>query len=251
MKVIDAHVHCGIQDIYPPQDIETYRAACRGAPISAIVAFPPVSEVYDRYDPQFVDSLAWQEIRRRAHQYLLNLSSSLKDFTLYPYLFVWNDFAWQELDSGFCGIKWHRHPDEPRYNYDDPACSRMIEEIRRRSLPVVLEEEFSETVAFVKERAQGVTVIIPHLGLLNGGYQSIKREGLWGFPNVYADTALADRSTIRDYIKHYGTDRLIFGSDFPFGDPKRELGKILELGTSQEEKEKLLRGNILKLLKRA
>ncbi|MGC8719058.1 MAG: amidohydrolase family protein [Thermodesulforhabdaceae bacterium] len=248
MPVIDAHVHCGIQDRYPPQDIDTYRATCRGTPIIGIAAFPPVSEVYDRYNPNFTDSPAWQETRRKAHEYLLSLASSVKDFIVYPYLFVWNDFAWQELDRGFRGIKWHRHSNEPRYNYNDPACSRMIEEIRRRELPVVLEEEYSETVAFIKERAQGVTVIIPHLGLLNGGYERIKSERLWDLPNVWADTALADRSTIRDYIKNYGTERLLFGSDFPFGDPRRELAKILELGLSEEEKERVLGANLLRLL---
>lgn len=247
---IDAHVHCGIQDTFPRQDFETYRLACKGTPIGGAVMFPPVAEVYDRYDPSFVDSPWWQETRRRAHEYLLNLASSVTDFTVYPYLFVWNDFALKELDRGFMGIKWHRHPEEPGYNYGDPACALMISEIRKRSLPVVLEEEFAETVAFIKERAQGVTVIIPHLGLLNGGYGSIKREKLWELPNVYADTALADISTIKDYVKNYGTERLIFGSDFPFGNPKRELVKIMELNVSEQEKEEICRNNILRLLKK-
>lgn len=247
--VIDSHVHCGIQDTFPPQDFETYLTACKGSPIGGAVMFPPVNEVYDRYDPTFVDSPFWQEVRRRAHDYLLELASSIKDFIVYPFLFVWNDFRHEELERGFLGIKWHRHPEEPRYNYHDRRCAQMIDEIRKRALPVVLEEEFYETVSFIKERAKGVKVIIPHLGLLNGGYGNIKREGLWEIPDVYADTALADRTTIRDYIKNYGTERLLFGSDFPFGDPKRELGKIIELQISEEEKEKILGKNILALMR--
>ncbi|MEJ5299553.1 MAG: amidohydrolase family protein [Thermodesulforhabdaceae bacterium] len=249
LQVIDSHIHCGIQDKFPPQDIESYRAACKGTPIGGVVAFPPVSEVYDRYDPLFVDSPEWQVVRRRAHDYLLALASSMKDFIVYPFLFVWNDFAWKELDRGFKGIKWHRHADEPRYNYDDPECKIMIDEICKRSMPVVLEEEFTETVAFVRERAAGVKVIIPHLGLLNGGYGRIKSEGLWDLPNVYADTALADRFTIEDYVRNYGVERLLFGSDFPFGNPKRELRKIMDLPISELEKDKIVRENVLNLLR--
>ncbi|MCX7822750.1 MAG: amidohydrolase [Syntrophobacterales bacterium] len=247
--IIDAHVHCGIQDTFPPQDVNTYRRSCRETPIGGAVMFPPVAEVYDRYDPSFVDSLWWRDRRRKAHEYLLGLAFSIKDFVVYPFLFVWNDFAWKELERGFRGIKWHRHPEEPRYHYSDPRCALMIDEIRRRALPVILEEEFTETVSFIKERARGVTIIIPHLGLLNGGYNLIKREGLWDLPNVYADTALADVSTIKDYIRYYGTERLIFGSDFPFGDPKRELRKIIELKEiSEEERERILGGNILRII---
>jgi hypothetical protein len=249
VQVIDSHVHCGIQDRFPSQDVETYRAACKGLPIDGAVVFPPVGEVYDRYDPSFVDSPEWRKIRAQAHDYLLLLASSMKDFVVYPFLFVWNDFAWQELGRGFKGIKWHRHSNEPRYNYSDPACEIMINEIRKRSLPVILEEEFTETVVFIRERAVGVKVIIPHLGLLNGGYSRIKSEGLWDLPDVYADTALADRFAIEDYVRTYGTERLLFGSDFPFGDPKRELRKIMDLSISESEKARILRENILQLLK--
>jgi hypothetical protein len=38
-------------------------------------------------------------------------------------------------------------------------------------MPVVLEEEFENTIRFINELAIGVNVIIPHLDLLNGGYK--------------------------------------------------------------------------------
>jgi predicted TIM-barrel fold metal-dependent hydrolase len=115
-------------------------------------------------------------------------------------------------------------------------------------MPVVLEEEFGNTVRFIEEIAKDVTVIIPHMGMLNGGYGAIKRHGLWARPNIYADTALASVSEITDYIYEYGIDRIIFGSDFPFGDPKRELQKIMDLQIPQEQKEIICRLNIQRLL---
>ena len=161
--------------------------------------------------------------RKSANDYLLDIGTT--DLTVIPYFFIWNDFAVDQLTPKHKGIKWHRHSDEPVYHYDSPPCRRAIDEIRNRNMPVVLEEEFENTVRFIEKIAKGVKVIIPHMGMLNGGYGVIKRHGLWARPNVYADTALASVSEITDYINEYGIDRIIFGSDFPFGDPPARAAK--------------------------
>ena len=64
---------------------------------------------------------------------------------------LWNDFAVEQLDAAHCGIKWRRHEDEPVYHYEDPRRRAALAEIRRRNLPVVLEEEFENTVRFISE----------------------------------------------------------------------------------------------------
>ncbi len=244
--IIDAHVHCGIQDTVPPQGLQDYLNASSGSGITGAVMFPPVAEIYDRYDYNFEDTAYWQQRRQRGNEYLLFLDS--KDFRVFPYLFIWNDFAVDQLTSQHKGIKWHRHDDEPEYHYVSELCAHAVEEIRRRDMPVVLEEELENTMRFIQEIAVGVKVIIPHLGGLNGGYQAIKENGLWDLPNVYADTALAATFEIKDYIKRYGVERLFFGSDFPFGDPKKELQKVLNLKLSEPEKERLVAGNILDVM---
>ena len=244
--IIDAHVHCGIQDKFPPQSYDDYFSVIQGSGIQEAVMFPPVMEIYDRYDPNFTDSTQWKNRRKSANDYLLHIGST--ELKVIPYFFIWNDFAVDQLIPQHKGIKWHRHSNEPVYHYDSPQCRRAIDEIRRRNMPVVLEEEFNNTVRFIEQIAKGVTIIIPHMGMLNGGYGLIKRHGLWKRPNVYADTALASVSEIADYIKEYGIDRIIFGSDFPFGDPRRELLKIMHLQISQEQKEIICGLNIQRLL---
>lgn len=244
--IIDAHVHCGIQDNFPLQSYETYRYVVRSGQIGGAVMFPPVMEIYDRYDPHFTDSETWIHRRKSANEYLLNIGSS--DFTVIPYLFVWNDFAIEQITPRHKGIKWHRHSNEPVYDYYSPRCRQAIDEIRDRDMPVVLEEEFGNTVQFIEQFAKDVKVIIPHLGILNGGYRTIKQQGLWQRPNIYTDTALAPVYDILDYIRDNGPDRIVFGSDFPFGDPNRELGKIMRLPIPEEQKEKIWGSNIERLL---
>ncbi len=244
--IIDAHAHCGRLDRFPPQDLPDYRSCLHEGKIGGFTAIPPVIEIYDRYDPGFRDTPQWQKQRAESNSYLLGLNSP--DFTVYPFFFIWNDFAVEGIRPGHKGIKWHRHSDEPVYNYNDQRCAAAIEEIRRRNMPVLLEEEFANTLFFINELAPGVAVIIPHLGYLNGGYESLRRRGIFEMPNIYADTALAPAADIKDYIDRYGHERIMFGSDFPFGDPESELAKVLRLKLNDDQMEAVLGGNIINLL---
>jgi len=192
--IIDAHAHCGKQDCCPPQGFEDYYAQVKGSDIMGVVVFPPVMEVYDRYDPSFEDTAEWQRRRQRANDYLLTLDGW--GLAVFPFFFIWNDFAVDQLSGRHRGIKWHRHAGEPQYHYDDPKCSAAIEEIRRRNLPVCYEEEWHRTLYFVNELASDVRVIIPHCGLLNGGFERLCRSGTWERRNVFTDTALAPSQVI-------------------------------------------------------
>lgn len=228
-----------------PQSFEDYRRQVAQTDIGGVVLFSPVLEIYDRYDFNFTDTAAWQRSRQLSNAYLLSLKSI--DPCVYPYFFIWNDFAVEQLSAAHCGIKWHRHAGEPVYCYDKPECRDALNEIRRRKLPVVLEEEFDNTLRFLRELASGITVIIPHLGLLNGGFRAIAEAGLWELENVWADTALASSDEIRTYVQRYGHRRLMFGSDFPFGSPSAELYKVRSLRLDPEVEAAVLGGNFTRL----
>jgi hypothetical protein len=244
--IIDSHAHCGIVDRSIPQSFEDYRCQIQGSGIEAVVMFSPVMEIYNRYRPNFEDNDKWQQRRKISNEYLLTIGSS--DLKVIPYFFIWNDFTVDQLNPQHKGIKWHRHPHEPVYHYEDPQCKKAIDEIKRRNMPVVLEEEFENTIRFINELAVGAKIIIPHLGLLNGGYHAFVEHGVWDKPNIYADTALASTHEIKDYIENFGHDRILFGSDFPFGDPNEELTKIMDLSISVEKKEMILGHNLKHLL---
>ena len=226
LPCIDSHLHCGRQNVHWPY--EKLRPRLRAAQITGAGLIPPVEDIYDRWDPGFQDTPAWQECRRQAHGYLLSLRDP--DITLYPYFFVWNDFAWEELTPDYAAVKWHRHEAEPEYHYDDPRCRQFLARVMQLDLPILLEETLANTLFFLNELAPQAAVIIPHLGLLNGGYRRLKDLGLWERPRLYADTALAAPEEIKDYLANFGAARLLFGSDYPFGDPVWEKDKILSLG---------------------
>jgi len=239
--IIDSHIHCGKNHPFIPISL-----LLRSAGIESACLFAPVEEIYDRFDYNFQDSSEWQRKRKEANHYLLNLAKGKTD--IFPYLFVWNDFDVDELSLGFKGIKWHRHEYEPNYNYHDKRCHQLIERIIELNLPIVLEESYSNTINFINKLAPRATVIIPHLGRLNGGFSSLDDSGIWKKENIYADSALAFTSEIEVFLRKYGSDKLLFGSDFPFGLPSSELKKILSLTISDLDKEKILGLNIMRLL---
>jgi hypothetical protein len=245
VAVIDAHAHCGVIDRSFAQSLEDYEQQVAGTDIGGVALFSPVLEIYDRHDFHFTDTPAWRLRRQKSNASLVLLKSA--NLTIFPYFFIWNDFAVEQLTAAHRGIKWHRHAGEPVYCYDDPKCRAALDEIRRRNLPVVLEEELGKTLHFVRELADGITVIIPHLGLLNGGFRSIAEAGLWELENVWADTALASRDEIREYLRRYGHRRLLFGSDFPFGRPSAELLKVRRLGLDPDVEAAVLGGNFSRL----
>lgn len=245
MKIIDSHIHCGIQNADLPFDI--IKGYLAEGDIQGACFYAPVEDIYDRYDYRFEDTSSWMACRQRANQYLLDIQNANED--IFAYFFVWNDFRKDELKKGYKGIKWHRHEYEPVYHYDDPKCEEFLQEIYRLQLPIVLEEPFENTVYFIKRVAGRTPIIIPHLGGLNGGFSALFSSGIWDDETVYADTALASTREMSVFLEKYGSERLLFGSDFPFGTPYGELSKVRSLNLDEMDFQNVVSGNILKLMK--
>jgi hypothetical protein len=246
-RIVDCHVHTGVQKVNWPW--ENLRTLHQAAGIAGAGVIPPVEDVYDRYDPGFTDSPDWQACRRAAHRYLLDLQRdpARAGLEICPYFFVWNDFAAAELGPEYVAIKWHRHGDEPVYRYDDPRCREFLEVVRRRRLPILLEETLENTMFFLDHLAGDLDIIIPHLGGLNGGYVPLDRHGVWGRARVFADTSTAALPEIKDFLQRFGSQRLLFGSDYPFSQPRIELDKILSLNLPEADTRAILGDNFRRL----
>ena len=189
------------------------------------------------------------ESRVAANDYVLDAAK--RNRNLYPFYYVWNDYFIPENFGEFVGIKWHRHADEPRYDYSGPACEAALEAIRHRKMPVTLEEEFDKTVAFI-ERCPGLPVIIPHCGALNGG--AARMSVFFDDPSVYFDTAVSSADDLTFIADSVAAERIIFGSDVSgtsqpfFNFPAVELEKVRKLPVSEAEMSLILSGNIDRLV---
>jgi hypothetical protein len=240
--ILDAHVHLGGNrhtKLYPPARMLADLAEA-GADEAVVFAFP--EDMYRKTDTP--------EARAAANEYVLQMSRLHPH--VYPFYFVWTDYVIPGDLGEYCGVKWHRHYDEPRYDYADARCERFIAAMAERKMPVTLEEEFDETVAFVERVAgSGITVIIPHMGLLNGGFGRMTR--FFECEHVCFDTSCAEPHAIRRVLSEVGPERVLFGSDVSgtsepfFNFPKVERAKLESLGVTPESQPLVYGGSILRL----
>ena len=237
MRIIDAHIHLGNNPetkFFDLPQLET-RLDEAGAVGAVLFTFPE-----DMY--RIVDL---PEHRARANRHVLE--ATLPGKTIYPFYYVWNDFALSDDLSRYSGIKWHRHWDEPRYDYDDPRCSAVLRRIADLGLPVTIEEEFEPTRRFIADNPD-VTVIIPHMGNLNGGTD--RMTPFFDNERVYFDTSTAAPENIRFVLDRVGPRRVIFGSDVSgtsepfFNFPKVERDKIESMNLPDAHLELIFAANV-------
>lgn len=247
--IIDCHVHCGELDNSAPQTYEDIAPRLDEAGVDGAVCFSPVMEIYDRFDPDFQDNEYWQKRREHSREYLCSLRNRT-NHRIYPFHFVWNDFDTSNLER-YCGIKWHRHANEPEYNYDSPECAGMLDAIREQGFVILLEETYGNTLRLVDGIGKGIPFIIPHLGYLNGGIRRLLNEDFWKRENTYADMSSETSSAaeIKEFIDRYGPHRLLYGSDYPFSTSLARKKVIEELNLPAADEELIFSGNIMRLLK--
>jgi predicted TIM-barrel fold metal-dependent hydrolase len=245
MPVIDAHIHLGANrhtKCYPPKRMLADLAEA-GADGAVVFAFP--EDMYRKTDTP--------QARAAANEYVLDISR--RHPRLYPFYFVWTDYALPDNLGEYVGVKWHRHEDEPAYDYSDPRCEAFLCAMAELRMPVTLEEEFDHTAALVERVADtGITVIIPHMGLLNGGHR--RMAAFFDCEHVCFDTSCAEARAIEWVLARVGPERVIFGSDVSgtsepfFNFPRVERAKLAELGLTPESQPAIFGGNILRLIGR-
>jgi uncharacterized protein len=234
LEIIDSHTHWGpsVALHISVSTGEILRQAQQNG-VDRIVVFPFPSQ-----------ALADEGVNEE----LLNEADHVPQFI--PYYYIPDDLRPIPLGKGFYGGKWHwtRGVSDCSSSYEvleDPALPVFLEESEAIGLPLVIEEELRFTVELVR-RSGKLNLIIPHLGLLGGNpldfLAAFRRDD-----HVFFDTALAQPQTILRFVQEVGAERVIFGSDIPFGTMATELKKVLSLPISDQEREAILGGNIRRL----
>jgi predicted TIM-barrel fold metal-dependent hydrolase len=235
MEIIDSHTHWGPSvSMGTEVTTEELLRQAEQSNVSRIVIFPFPSM-----------ALADEGINER----LLNEANRVKKFI--PYYYIPETMKPIPDKKEFYGGKWHwmRGVQDSSSNYqalEDPKLEEFIETSERIDLPIVFEEELAFTEAFVR-KTKNLKIIIPHLGML-GGNPTDFLNTFRARENVYFDTALASPNTMMSFIEKIGHERILFGSDIPFGTMKWELEKILFLPIGDDKKEWILSKNLRRLI---
>ena len=155
---------------------------------------------------------------------------------------------------GLHGVK--LHPDIQGFKIDDYRCLKIYELCEKAHLPILMHTGDSRYDNSNPNRLLPVLEIYTDLIIVGahfGGW-SIWEEAskkLHGIQNLYVDCSssfgwLSD-DTVKEIIERYGTDRVLFGTDYPMWSPSVELERFLGLGYSDEDKRKILSENAIKV----
>ncbi len=161
----------------------------------------------------------------------------------------------QLVADGFWGVK--LHPEMQNFKVDETRAIDMFSAIAGK-LPVLLhcgdyrcDNSVPERIKRMLKAVPGLKVICAHLG----GWTTWE-EAAWQLigQDIWVDTSSSlyamDVETAVGIIRGYGTDRMLFGTDFPMWNPKEEVERLLALPLTMSELERILWGNHLKLFKR-
>jgi predicted TIM-barrel fold metal-dependent hydrolase len=240
--IVDAHCHAGHGDkMTAPWNtvapLGKYLARAKAAGIGCTIVVPAFHTDYDAANtelaqivirhPRRLIGFAFVHPVRNAGNILAMVSRAAQQW-------------------GFRGIKVHGADALPTRELCDAA--------RRCRLPILADiTGRTHVIDMFAPEYPDVDFIIPHLGSFADDWRAQQQvvDKIVRYPNVYADTSGVRRfDYIVEAIDRAGPHKLIFGSDGPWLHPGLELHKIRLLGLPKEKEDRILGGNILRLLRK-
>lgn len=160
----------------------------------------------------------------------------------------------EAIALGVCAVK--LHPEIQGFALDDPRCMRIFELCEGR-LPVLLHTGDYRYDYSCHDRLLAVLRAFPKLQCIGAHFGSYtvwqQAEELFGQENLWVDCSssmpfLSDERIV-ELIRGFGPERVLFGTDYPMWYAEEEIGRLLSLPLSEEEKELILHKNAEKLFR--
>lgn len=259
MKVFDIHAH-----IYPEKiadkAVHSISALYGGFEMKGDGR---AKTLIQRMDAAGIDQCAAHSAATTAHQvssinrFILSEANQFPDrivpfATLHPDVPDLESAIAEICAGGFSGIK--LHPEFQGFKVDEPRAIRMFDLIGDR-IPILLhcgdavrDNSAPERILHLLKEVPRIRLVCAHLG----GWQVWERAAsvLTG-ANIWVDTSSAlyalSPERAAAIIRGYGTERALFGSDFPMWDPAEELRRFLNLPLTDSERENILWNNHIRL----
>ena len=158
-------------------------------------------------------------------------------------------------ELGLKGVK--LHPDIQQFKIDDYRCLKIYEICEKEKLPILMHTgdsrfDYSNPNRLVPilEIYSDLIIVGAHMGAWSLWDEAA--EKLAGFKNLYVDcsSSLAyegrakhPNSSIdylscehaKEIIQKFGTDRVLFGSDYPMWAPEKDIQALLDMDFSEED----------------
>lgn len=178
--------------------------------------------------------------------------------SLHPEQDDWEAVLEQLAEDGFKGIK--LHPEYQSFYVDSKRSLDILKKCEDLGLYVTLHAGFDygqpppahcqpDRLKNVLDYVSGKYIIAAHLGAFVN-WDEVEKH-LVGTP-VHFDTAFISKfispEQCKRIIRSHGADKILFGSDSPWQEPKKEYDFLLSLGLEKEEEDKIFYKNALEIL---
>ena len=155
---------------------------------------------------------------------------------------------------GLKGVK--LHPDFQRFEADSAKAMRIFGLCAEAGLPVLVHTGDHRFDYSNPNRIVNVLRAFPKLKFIGahfGGW-SVWDEAaglLSGFDNIMVDTSSTfytlDSGKGRELVRRWGTDRVMFGTDYPMWKPRPEIDCLMEMGLAEDEYRRIFWDNAANL----
>ena len=157
------------------------------------------------------------------------------------------------IELGLKGVK--LHPDIQRFKLDDYRMLKIYELCEGR-LPLLVHTgdnryDYSNPnrIIPILDIYKDLTFIGAHFG--GWSIWEEATEQLKGYENFYVDCSSSlyaiTSEKAKELISAYGSDRVLFGTDYPMWDPEEEIERFLKIDLTEKERQDILYNNAAKL----
>ncbi len=248
MVVIDGHTHfAGPEKGLPPCSVEELISVLDVNGIDAVVTTPPYSSIgtdrsYDEANAFIVEAMREEPKRILG---FMRVNPHLREHAL-------DRIEVGVKNEGFRGIK--LHPRNEAFPINSEELAYPIAEIAAKlKVPLLIHTGEPDTYGFAQPTLVGgladafpdVAMIIGHMG--KRLYEDAILVARW-FENIFLETSFRSPRDIKRAVDRVGAERVVYGSDMPFGIPEIEMMKIRLCEISQKEKELVIGRNMARLL---
>ncbi len=245
MEIIDAHVHIGRRHL-PMKKIQEILDRA-GVDRAVVFADPESANIPD--DNDYVlevtsknDHIPFYYIGGNAYSTNRAFPNLPDPGVLDPYMGIkWH--CWFSPGHDFGGTRLGMDDSRIEEVLTEPAMKAIMDYLKERGIPINFEEHFDVTVMFV-DLYPDVTIILPHMGGLNGGTERVL-AAVGHKENVRFDVSLAGLSEF--HVREYGAHKFLCGSDYPYGSPNWSVDRVRKLKISDEDREAIMSGNVLSI----
>lgn len=139
----------------------------------------------------------------------------------------------ERLDQGFRGIK--LHPRAQSFSIDEEIAFNIYEAAQDNDIPIIIHTGLMRRMR-IGDALTSIIEDFPHLKIIlaHGAYVDIVRVvySLKGAHNILFDTSVAPIYDIYELIYSVGPDRVVYGSDMPYGHMASALEAVVDIALS-------------------